>query len=246
MAQEVATIKIFPEEQIQTEGIANIGVNTAPKWGVARVGDKMPTNYRTNITPANKIPNRIPRIPCQFVAIAFDNAGGQKVNGGDVKDGLLYNGATLPNGNTVELSWSAAMKNGKWNGSGTPSTSWGDGRNPKNFIAETAIANASPTTLLGFTIDDTGLLIPGNDGILKFLVAGPSPSEPEAVKSSDFGFSNNFDTDRTCDGFVKVDYAEIKPDNTKTNNLPQVQIKAVIAQPDWAVTKKTPKGWNLP
>lgn len=259
MVQEVAKIKIFPEEQIQLSGIASINDMTAPMWGVARIGDKKPTDFRKNISPIDKIPNRIPRIPCQFVVIAFDNVG-TKISGGDVKDGFLYNGVTLPNGNAVELKYSATMKNGKWCGSGvTPPQTYGDDRDPQAFIEESAAAGDPPTKWLGFWIDDTGLLMPGNDGILTIPANteigdtkkkfNPYPGKRcafavDTVCQSDPACA--FRTDRTCDGFVKVDYTEIKPDKTKTNLLPQVQIKAVIAQPDWAVEKYTPQGWSLP
>lgn len=235
MAQEVAKIVVFPEEQIQKYGV-NAG--TLPMFGLARLGDKKPTGFRKNITPAN-VPNRIPRIPCQFVAVAFDN-GGNKINGGDVKDGILYGGAVLPNGNTVELKWSTMMQNGKWAGG------FGDARQPQAYFSESVNAGDPPGPALGFTIDDTGLLIPGNDGVLKFRVAGPSIAEPDALKSGDYGFNNDFDTDRSCDGFITVNYAEMKPDSSKTNAL-QAKIKGVVTQPDWAVEAydTASKGWHL-
>ncbi|MBI3600136.1 MAG: hypothetical protein HY097_05790 [Nitrospinae bacterium] len=228
MAQEVATIKIFPEEQIQVIGFSAVTLNTLPMWGVARVGDKKPTGFRKDIVPANKIPNRIPKIPCQLIAVGFDN-NGSRINGGDVKEGFIYSGAKLPNGKTAQLKWNANnMKNGKWTGG------FGDNRNPQAFIEESAGAGAAPTKWLGFSIDDTGLLIPGNDGILEI------PANTE-IGDTKVKFNNPFHTDRTCDGFVKVDYSE-----NDTFNLKSAQIKAVIAQPDWAVEKDNPNGWALP
>ncbi len=233
MAQEVHHIKIFPEEQLQVIGMANVTDATAPMFGVARVGDKTPTEFRSNITPANKIPNRIPRIPCQFVVIGFDS-GGNKIQGGDVKNGFLYNGTILPNGNTVELTWSVSIKNEKY------LAPFGDNRSPQQGFEESAQAGAAATAWFRFAIDETGLLIPGNDGMLQ--IPPNTPIGDTAVQ-----FTQSFVTDRTGDGVVKAAYAEETSSGTKTNQLPTATAKAVITQPDWAVAgMDTPNGWTLP
>ncbi|MES0491479.1 MAG: hypothetical protein ABUK01_15905 [Leptospirales bacterium] len=240
MAQEVATVKIFPYEQTLPPGSNSVDVNTDPMFGVARIGDKRPTGYRTSITPADTFPNRAPRIPCQFVLVGFDSTGA-KISGGDILDGILFNGAKLPNGNTVKVDWSATISNGKWDSYIIP-----DMRQPAVDLTESCVAGDPPTSALGYFIDDTGQMMPGNDGILQFLTTGPTPQYPEALRSSDFGYTNDFNTDRCGDGFVKADYSEIVTGGGSSNSKPQVQIKSVLTQPDWAVTLYQPKGWNLP
>lgn len=233
MAQEVATIKIFPEEQIQVIGFAAVTAATLPMFGVARIGDKKPTGYRAGIVPANRFPNRAPRIPCQFIVIGFD-ANGNKVSGNDVIDGFIYHNAKLPNGKYAKIQWSAAMKNGKW--SGAAGSSWGDSRNPQSYIEEHTSAGAGATQWLKFAIDDTGLLISGIDAMLTI------PANAE-IGDTKVKFTAEFETDSSCDGLVNAAYSELS--GGMVSNSKSATIKGVITQPDWAVEKYTPHGWDL-
>ncbi len=183
----VAKIRVFAAEQ------TGINASSPEGCGVARVGGTKPTVGGGR---------RLAPIPCQFIVRGYDSSN---VEIPDIRDGKL-----LSNGNTVIFAWQAALVNQRTN----PAYVWGNKRNAADVISETATPG-SPASVLGYSIDKSGLLVPGLDGYV--------PGDAQ----------HNYYYDRTCDGFITVNYKEKKAGGTFTNQLTD-QAKAVIGPPDWS------------
>lgn len=216
---DVVTLAVFPLEYVE-EYRAGHGGQPPPaqlpgtptaadkqRCGVARIGDSKPPNLGSG-------GRRLPRVPVQFLVIGYDAAKNE------VPD--IRNGRVLDNGNTVELSWRADLVNARTN----PSYSWpNDNRLAADTISESSTP-AAPAPNLGYRIDDTGLLVPGNDG----YYSHPFSSGAKRV-------------DRTCDGFVQATYQERTPAGGAVN-VKNAQSKAVIGPPDWSTNRDDVASWQ--